>query len=179
MEPIRTWEHLTRDQCLATPACHEAWSNYFRWPREYPELILATPAPELPPLQDWLFKTFGMSAREAGEIAEFIMGLPYFIGGLIVLWVLWKIISIPFKRWAENQRAWEKEQEELHGSSREASRGELEDAGMIGKHSAGLLIGRAGPGWDNQLVRYPGDAHLITFAPTGWTRTAPPLRKMR
>lgn len=167
MQHITEWEHLTREQCFATPACHEAWSHHFRWPHQYPEVILAKDVPELPPLESWLISTFDVTTRQAGDVAEFLLGLPYFIGGLFVLWLLWKIISIPFKRWAENQRAWDEEQNQLHGSAREASRGDLEDAGMMGKNSAGLLIGRAGPGWDNQLVRYPGDAHLITFAPTG------------
>ena len=38
---------------------------------------------------------------------------------------------------------------------------------MLGSNSSGLLIGHAGSGWDNKILRYPGEAHLLTFAPTG------------
>lgn len=170
MEPIHTWEHLTQAECRAVDDCWLAVRYHLVDANRYPEVLLKeTPPPwAIPsPGEEWLMEHVGWSKDTAEAAIEITYGGFQLVMALLVLWFAWKVLGWPLRKWAERQRAFQEEQDQLHGSSRHATRGDLEDAAMMGKNSAGLLIGRAGSGWDNQLVRYPGDAHLITFAPTG------------
>jgi len=157
-QPITMWADLTPKDCRALKDCNGLYVQS-QFPGGQP-LTLQTP------VMDQM--RAGITGWGIGDKpAEIISGLVPIVVVLLTLWLAWKVLGWPIRAAWRRQQAWEEHQDSLHGSARLARWDEYEAAGLIGKAARGLLIGKAGSNWKHSPVRYPGPAHLITFAPTG------------
>lgn len=114
---------------------------------------------------------FGQWFEQSGlDPALLTVGLPLLnlVVTVLFFWILWKVLGYPLRAWWKKRKAIEEERlrEEwsVHGTARFATRGDYEQADMLGHRADGFLIGQM-QNFDH--LRYPGNGHIITFAPTG------------
>lgn len=162
MEPTETWQHLTRDECMKIEDCAEAWSHHLHWPHEYPQVILATGSEK--PLATASISGVDLFSLDWGSIIQ--DSIAPVVGFTILALILWGVIAL-IRRRNRMEQNWQEQQDVLHGSARESMISDYEQAGMLGDKTSGLIVGAIGNGPDKPLLRYPGTAHVLTFAPTG------------
>lgn len=87
-------------------------------------------------------------------------GTPYVVAVAGLFFVLGLLLKYSVHRLIRQLRELLSGPSVVHGSARYATRSDVRALGLLGW--SGLILGR----WNGKLLRYRGDGHLLTFAPT-------------
>ena len=168
LDPVTKFQALTRGDCVAIQECADAFHHHHARPDIFPEVILRSSTTE----------TTAQLNAKAQELEQF-EGINYLAhywaengesiiaNSVLLLLLLTAVSAFYYLYWKpkkEREAEAEKAKRELYGSAAWMSLDEGEAAGIAGANASGLLVGTHSGG---QPLRYPGQAHVLTFAPTG------------